>query len=267
MTPITRGQRLAGSREGSALVLLATAFGGWGLIVLAFPAARSAVIPTAYAVPVLLMAALILSIRILLVGSQPLSYGLLIAGISFVGGGVAFDIFATVIHSPNLEREANPVARLLLDSGHSTGFVYLYGGFCQIAFASLICLLWGGLLRHRKSIVDSVRKSTSLLQLLKALTGGARLTWRQWICPLKLSDLPDFSYYVWIMASMWVPGAAYRWYLGLEWFGFSPVDSIYVGIIAMLTGIVAYVIWVHREVQRANRELQTNGQSACAIAE
>ncbi len=267
MPPSAIEQRPPGSREGSLLVLLATAFAAW-LLTLAFvPALLPAAIPTAYSIPLFLMIELYLAVRVLVAGAQALPWGMFISGCGFVVGGAGFDIFATVHHSPNLNQEYNPVARLLLDSDHSIGFVYAYGAFCQTALASVVCVIWGGFLRHRESIVNSVRTSTGLMQLLKALTGGAGLTWRQWLCPLKTSELPDFSYYVWVFTAMLVAAGAYRWYLGLEWFGFSPVNSTYVGVIAMLCGIAAYVAWVHREVQRLNRELQASGQTECNVSE
>jgi len=49
--------------------------------------------------------------------------------------------------------------------------------------------------------------------------------------------------------------------------GSPPVDRSYVGVIAMLAGIAGYVVWVHREVRRANSELQTSGQTECAVSE
>lgn len=260
-------ERPPASRDSTVLVLLALAFVVWGMAVLYLPAAHAAAIPTAYATPLVLILALILALRILSCGTQPVPYGLLIAGCSFVVGGAAFDIFATVVHSPDLALETNPIARLLLDSGHSTRFVYVYAGFCQFAFALLICLLWAGLLRHRKSIVHSVRDCTGPMQIFKALTGGARLTWRQWLCPLRLADLPDFSTYVWVLTVMWVAGAAYRWYLGLEWFGFSPVDRLYVGVITPLAGIAAYVAWVYRAAQRASGESPASASPQCAVSE
>jgi len=99
--------------------VLAIMFAAWGLTVLFVPAARPAAIPTAYAIPLILIIALFLAVRILVAGAQPLPWGIVIAGCAFVVSRAIFDIFATVIHSPNLTQETNPVARLLLDSGHS----------------------------------------------------------------------------------------------------------------------------------------------------
>jgi hypothetical protein len=75
------------------------------------------------------------------------------------------------------------------------------------------------------------------------------------------------SSYVWVLTVMWVAGAAYRWYVGLEWFGFSPGNSVYVAIIAMVTGLALYVVWVQREVQRVKSELKTDGQVQSTVSE
>jgi hypothetical protein len=253
MTPATSANRLPGSRAGAALVILGLAFVVCELTVLYLPAARSGAIPTVYATPLVLIMGLLLSVRILSYGTQTLPIGAFVAGCGFVVGGAAFDVIATIIHTSDLAQETNPIARVLLETGHSVTLVYVYAGFCQVAFALLICVLWAGLLRHRTTIVSSVRESTTVMQLVKALTGGAGLTWRQWLWPLKISELPDFSYYVWALTVILVAGAAYRWYLGLEWFGFSPIHRVYVGIAAGLIGFTAYVAWAHREIQHARR--------------
>jgi len=204
MTPTTIGKQTSRiARWRVCWSCWRTTFVAWGLTVLLSPAVRPAAIPTA------LRHAVDSDFQLVSGGSHPGRRGATVALgdtdcrlSSSSSGGAVFDVFATVIHSPSLIQEFNPVARLLLDSGHSTGFVYAYGGFCQIAFATLVCLLWAGFLRHRQSIVNSVRESTSLMQLLKALNWRSRID----LAPVAVSvediRIPDFSYYVWVFTAM-----------------------------------------------------------------
>jgi hypothetical protein len=48
---------------------------------------------------------------------------------------------------------------------------------------------------------------------------------------------------------MLLGSAAYRWYLGIEWFGFSPVNRAVVGVGSGLLGLAAYFCWAWRAVQ------------------
>ena len=43
---------------------------------------------------------------------------------------------------------------------------------------------------------------------------------------------------------------AYRWYCGIEWFGFSPANRAVVGVGSALLGLAAYFGWAWRAVQR-----------------
>ncbi len=48
---------------------------------------------------------------------------------------------------------------------------------------------------------------------------------------------------------MLLGSAAYRWYCGIQWFGFSPVNRVVVGLGSALFGVVAYFVWAWRAVQ------------------
>ena len=118
----------------------------------------------------------------------------------FIVGGAAFDIAATLHHTPDLQQEANPIARALLDSGYSLPVVYGLAIVCQGLYISLICATWVALLKHRSFLVRSLGEAQSPLAFLKAATGGAGLTWRQWFFPMRLSEFPDTHYVMWVLA-------------------------------------------------------------------
>jgi hypothetical protein len=87
----------------------------------------------------------------------------------------------------------------------------------------------------------------ALLPTLKAATGGAKLTWRQWLLPLTYDELHDAYHLFWAMVAVAVAASAYRWYIGLAWFGLVPPARVFVPVvacIACLAGLATYVLWL-----------------------
>jgi hypothetical protein len=99
-------------------------------------------VPIAFLLPVYLIYEVVLAALMYQAVNSPLPTIPLISGLLFVAGGVALDGIATLIKSPTLTLEANPIARSLLDSGFSVNFVIIYGMASQIAFVVFICVLW-----------------------------------------------------------------------------------------------------------------------------
>jgi len=85
------------------------------------------------------------------------------------------------------------------------------------------------------------------MRFLKSATGGDHLTWRQWIIPFNMSELPRAYHLLWVMVVILVAGMIerwYRWYLGLEWFGLvSSARWTWVGV-GMTVGLAAYFVWL-----------------------
>ncbi len=82
------------------------------------------------------------------------------------------------------------------------------------------------------------------MAFLKAATGGSGLTWRQWLLPMRLSELTDSSYVVWIVAVVLFAGGVDRWYLGLEWYGLVAGSHLLVGVCSILGGFCIYLAWL-----------------------
>ena len=203
-------------------------------------------ITAAYTLPVLLIAGLLLAVRIARAGTAIAPLSILIPGLVFIIGGAAFDMAATVVHTPDLSLEQNPIARTLLDSGHGVSFVYVYALLCQSLYVGFIAVLWSGLLRHRANLRDSVGGCRTFLEFAKAASGGSRLSWRQWILPMRLSELPRAYHLLWMTVVILVAMSAYRWYLGLEWFGIHYGARVWISTIAAVAGLVVYFGWLWR---------------------
>src|SRR5262249_30249816 len=99
-------------------------------------------VPAAYLFAVPLAGLLVCMTLLLRTGRDRAPLPVLLPGLALVAGGTGFDLVATVVHSPDLAQESNPVARALLDSGHSIPFLYAYGLLMQGGLALLFCLVW-----------------------------------------------------------------------------------------------------------------------------
>ncbi len=242
-----------GNTEARLLLLISLATAVWILIVFLLGRLPSARIPTAYALPIILAPSLLLAIRLARKGAAPIPLALGTIGILFIVGGGTFDMAATVIHTPTLRGESNFVGRALLDSGHPLPFVYGYAVLSQTLLLALVCTLWLSLLRHRNILIASLQGHSSFMRFIKAATGGAHLTWRQWIIPFKMSELPRAYQLFWVLVVGLVAGMVDRWYLGLEWFNLvSSIRWIVLGA-ALFIGLGGYFIWLWL----ASRRMQT----------
>ncbi|MCH7988350.1 MAG: hypothetical protein IID46_04270, partial [Planctomycetes bacterium] len=192
----------------------------------------------------ILVSSLIIAIRLAGKGTAPIPLAFGTIGILFIVGGGTFDMIATVIHTPRLRDEGNVIARALLDSGHALAFVYGYAILAQTTFLALVCAMWLSLLRHRDILIASLQGHSSFMRFFKAATGGAHLTWRQWIIPFNMSELPRAYHVFWVLVVVFVAGMMDRWYLGLEWFKLiSSIRWIVFGA-ALLVGLGVYFVWL-----------------------
>jgi hypothetical protein len=233
-----------GKREALAFVLLVLTAGLAVGCVLFFDRLAHLRVGLAYAILPILAAALPIAVGLARAGPAappPIATAI---GLAFIVGGAAFDILATLIHTPDLKLEANPIARALLDSAHPMWLVFVFAGVGQSLWLLTLCALWLALLRHRTAIAASVSGSSSLLLFIKAATGGAELTWRQWALPLRYSELPDPYHLCWPIVALAIASSADRWYLGLGWFGIAPVPRWQVFTVALLAGLAGYFVWL-----------------------
>lgn len=114
-------------------------------------------------------------------------------------GGAAFDMIATIVHTPDLAWEANPIAVALLDHGVPLGIIYGYAVVAQVALQALSILGVCGWLGWRRAFAAGdvpIDRETIALRLLVA----------------------------------WVPcdvlWAFLRWYLGAEWFAAGALPAV-----------------------------------------
>lgn len=204
-----------------------------------------------YLLPLIPFSVAVVGIEVGRLGGITASKLRLVSGFAVIVGGACFDLFSTLWHSPDLTEEANLPLRILLDSQHSLPFVYGYGLLVNVLFTGLFCILWWTLLRHRSLIVEAVQRQNprTLQDFLKAATGAGHLTLRQWLWPLKPSELPLLYFWIWptVMTVIW-SATILRWYAGLEWFDVIPPSIA--GRAAVMGGTGLLVLGLYFEAIR-----------------
>lgn len=189
---------------------------------------------------------LCLAVAILRLGQDPLPRGLWLVGCASILGAAAADILVTVSHSPSLEDEANPIVRTLLDSGYALPFVNGFAGVAQALMIAMILVLWTAFLKHRGTILRLAMTSRpqSLPDFFKAAFGGRSLSWRQFLFPVRIRELPS-SYNLFLFAAgLGVGIFQARWYLALEWLQWAPYLGWVSGVVAALLTVAAYCVWI-----------------------
>lgn len=212
---------------------------------------------TAYSLPALGLVLLVLLDRLASQGETRLPKLVTWCGAAFIVGGAICDIVVTVVCSPDLALEGNPYVRVLIDSQHSLAFVYAHALITQSLYITLFCGLWLGFLRHRQTIADTITAAAPVgwFAFLKAATGGAHLTTRQWLVPLRMSEVPLLYHYVWLVAIPVVFGISlFRWYAALEWLGV--VEPAFVTrILVVLHGVFSTLVLYFLAMWRLSRPL------------
>jgi len=150
----------------------------------------------------------------------------LVLGWFWVAGGTAFDVTATLVHTPDLSREANLVARTLLDSGHGLAFMYAYGATAQVLALLLFGGVWTAFLRHRNPWMYAAMQTdprSTFDFVRKALRSSA----------------------FWLLVPLFMGLTTHRWHLGLRWFDLVPhgYDAHVLGV-GLAVALVAFVTWL-----------------------
>jgi hypothetical protein len=240
-------------------LLIAMLIGGYGIIaIIRLPVFEALRIPTMYLVPFLLVYLIVLLCLIAARGPDKPSLPLLILGIFLIFGGAAFDMVATIVHSPDLSLEGNEFARALINSGHSLSFIYAYAIVAQFLTQSAFLLLWVIFLRHHRTLITLIWESNpnSKSEFFKAALGGEGYTWKQ----LFLSTRKPLSYYKQVFYHVLIPLSfivivlsPFRWWLGAEWFRLVPnVTDWMLVLLLTIGGGGAYFVWLlgHYEARK-----------------
>lgn len=141
----------------------------------------------------------------------------LLVGIIFVLGGSIFDMTTTIICSPDLSEEGNPILVTLLDNNFSLSFIYLFTLFYQILKVSITLYLWTAFLKIYPTLLN-------LIPYKNFFTTG------RWLMGAGKMSLSDFLQSKNIQFEFLVPSFIFiifmsnfiHWYAGLEWLQIIP---------------------------------------------
>jgi len=179
-------------------------------------------------------------------------------GCLFIAGAAVLDVSVTFYFSPDLVDEGNPVVRTLLDSGHELPWVMAYMLLTTLAVIGTFCTFWGAFLAHRPFLLRTIHEARPphWIDFLKAATGGARLSLRQWLFPCRWSELPRLYHGIWMVGIAIVFGITlFRYYVSLEWLGlFEPV--LHFRLIALASSVTVslafYFVLLARDYQKVS---------------
>ena len=155
-------------------------------------------------------------------------------GVAFVAGAAGLDLLSTILVNPDLSLEGNPYVRALLDGGHSLTAVYAHLAVTQGLCVLLLCGLWLTFLRQLPVLLGSIEESrpAGRLEFLKAATGGSHLTLRQWLVPVRVSELPMLYHCLWpLLISIIFAVSLLRCYAALEWMDLFEPDVVRRGLV------------------------------------
>lgn len=247
-----QGDRRAND-DARRLLITATVVGAVLLIVYSTDRATWLRVPVAYCLPVFLTYALLLVALLYLRGRAAIPRLVFAGGVILTTGGVVLDMVMTALKTPTLELEGNLIARALLDTRHSVTFVYWYAVVAQGLFTTFICLFWAAFLRHRLTLLLSARRggAEGKLAFLKAAFGGGELTWRQFLFPIRFSELPTAYHLAWFFMAVIMGTGPYRLYLGFCWLGLGSFAYQLAACAAAVTlSSVIYLLWLMVEAYK-----------------
>lgn len=162
---------------------------------------------------------------------------LLVSGLMFIVGGAVFDIYATLRHSPDLLHEANPFARALLDDGVNLKAVMIWAFLAQMGVVFASSMVWMNFV-VRLHWYRTMIRSAHGIPLLGKVLGATDNRWSSLLGARVRYDVFVSALGVIILAIF-----AYRWYLGMEWFGWVPVSRFAAPISLLVSALVFLLAW------------------------
>lgn len=179
----------------------------------------------------LLEAALAVSALLLMRHGQKNNLRQLAWGGAFViAAGIWSDVLATVVNTPDMAREGNPIIIFLRESGFSLWLQYLTGFTAQFLLTVISCALWVAFIRHvplYKALLLAMHPQ-SLIEFMWAALGGR--TYFSKIEKIKISR--SYRLMWWLVLPLIMPFG--RFSAALEWMKVIPHASFLIPLIVLL---------------------------------
>jgi len=166
-------------------------------------------------------------------------------GVAFIVAAIAFDITATLHHSPTLDDEANPIAVALLDNGAPLAWVIGLGGVAQLALVLTLCMLWLNFMHRRGDYLRWLHAGDPRTPLWMRLFGMRTAS----LANVLLGRDGEPGVQVAAFGPYALAAAGYRFWLGLEWFGWVPLSRALVPVGCLLATFALVWCWVRRRLR------------------
>lgn len=170
-----------------------------------------------------------------------------LAGTAFVVLAAFFDVSATLHHSPDLAYEANPVVGALLDGGMPLPWILGLGALAQCCSTVVACMLWVNFVMLRQRYLASLAAADQRIPLWMRMFGAPAKSY--------IAVLFGRGCVPWVQTVAIGPSAlamaAYRLWLGLEWFGWVPLSRVVVPAACLLGTFAGMWCWAHRRLRIA----------------
>jgi hypothetical protein len=214
---------------------------------------------TAYLLPAFAGAVLLSVWRFGRQGPGPVSRTAFATGGLFLCLAAGIDLCVTLRSDPNLTLEANPYIRALLDGTTlAPPAVLALVILTQSLFVATFVTAWWAFLRHRPTILASIRSAAPQTwpAFFKAATGGACLTYRAWLLPLRPGEIPDPYHSVWPAALAVCFGTSlFRLWAAGEWLDLVPAEPVLRAVVLLLGvggTLLAYFAWLAASWRRGS---------------
>lgn len=178
-------------------------------------------------------------------------YGLL-TGVIFIFGGSALDMAVTVIYSPDLSLEGNPVLVTLLNNQFSLNTIYFFTLCYQLLKTTISFYLWIIFLKTYHKILKSI-PYINFYTTIKWLLGAQRMRFLD----LLLGRNIDFYFFIPTLFFVIVACNAAHWYAAMEWLGFIPIvfSSLTLAFVTISTSLLMLALISHIKIKNKHRQL------------
>lgn len=182
------------------------------------------------------------SIKVLQNSNGHINNRLLWGGCFIILGGVFFDVINTIIGSPDLSLESNPIVLYMSRNRLSLNSIYLLGFLGQVTLITMATLLWAVFLKNFNFLVEHLKGSSGRI-LFYEIIGGKETTLFKLIIG-KTNPFNVIMFCIPLFISIFI----YRWYLGLEWLGLVPISRIIAPTVIICAAAVGYFICVKQSI-------------------
>lgn len=174
------------------------------------------------------------------------SFYTILAGIILSLGGSILDMTVTVIYSPDLSEEGNPVIVALLNSAFSLKSIYISMLCYQILKVSISLYCWFNFLKIYPKILKAI-PYVNFYTTLKWLFGAQKMSFLDAVLGRKI----DYKFLMTAMFFIIFSMNIIHWYAAMEWLGIIPIVFSIAELVIIIASVLifSYAIFSHIQIK------------------